>query len=67
MEVVMPEKVFGKSILPSMKYLSKLSMVAGKVWWLPLYNLATAVDDLGDCQTESKLPFKLPVGVPTTS
>ena len=67
LEMVMPEKVFGKSILPSTKYLSKLSMVAGKVWWLLLYNLATAVDDLGDCQIESKLPFKLPAGVPTTS
>ena len=42
LEMVMPEKAFGKSILPSMKYLSKLCMVAGKVWWLLLYNLATA-------------------------
>lgn len=66
LEMVMPEKAFGKSILPSMKYLSKLSMVAGKVWWLLLYNLATAVDDLGDCQIESKLHFKLLVGVSTT-
>ena len=43
-----------KSILPSMKYLSKLSMIAGKVWWLLLFNLATAVDDLGHCQIETK-------------
>ena len=34
-------------------------MVAGKVWWLLLYNLATAKDDLGDCQIDCPLNCQL--------